>query len=59
MYSTPPADLSGGADVVVWVATQKHHEPSHLGEELPRMPGFEWKGTHMAPRNFLNSSPEP
>ena len=59
MYSTPPEDLSGGADVVVWVATRKRHEPSHLGEELPRMPGFEWAGTHMAPRNFLNTTPEP
>ena len=59
MYSTPPADLSGGTDVVVCVARQKRHEPSHLGEELPRMPGFDLAGTHMAPRNFLNSSPEP
>ncbi len=59
VYSTPAEDISSGADIVVWVAAHAHHEPRHLGEEGPRMPGFEWEGIHLSPRNFLDSTPEP
>jgi len=55
-----------GADLVVWVSASAHHEPRDMGEEgggqpfnLKRMPGHEWFGIHISPRNFLNTTPIP
>jgi hypothetical protein len=55
-----------GANVVVWVAASSHHEPRHDGEEgggqpanRKQMPGHEWVGIHISPRNAFDTTPVP
>jgi hypothetical protein len=55
-----------GADVVVWVAASSNHEPRHDGEEgggqptnRKQMPGHEWVGIHLSPRNAFDTTPVP
>jgi hypothetical protein len=53
-----------GADVVLWVSGSAYHEPRDKGEEgggmpanLKRMPGHEWIGFHILPRNAVDTTP--
>lgn len=55
-----------GADVVVWVQASSKHEPRHNGEEgggqpsnRKQMPGHEWVGIHISPRNAFDTTPVP
>lgn len=55
-----------GADVVLWISASSHHEPRQDGEEgggmdpnHKQMPGHEWVGIHITPRDFLDTTPTP
>lgn len=50
-------DISTGADVVIWAQGTHYHEIRNRGEETPRIPGFEYVGVGLRPRNFENSTP--
>lgn len=53
-------------DIVVWATASGHHEPRDTGEEgggqlanRKQMPGHDWVGIHISPRNFTNTTPNP
>jgi hypothetical protein len=50
-------DISAGDDLVIWAQATHYHEIRNLGEEIPRIPGFEYVGVSLRPRNFENTTP--
>lgn len=46
-----------GLPLLASIVISHHHEPRNQGEESPRMPGFEWVGIKISPRNALNNTP--
>jgi len=53
-----------GADLVVWATASGHHEPRDNGEEgggapftRKQMPGHDWIGIRISPRNAVDTTP--
>ena len=59
IYSNNPPgdDISVGADLVIWIAGTAHHETRNQGEESSRIPGFDYVGIKLSPRNFTDDTP--